>query len=95
MAVKYLDYEGLSHFKNKLDAQLESILGTGYNINGSTTNVKNYIDSRIFVGTEADVSLALSQGRIDESTFTMITDDNLEEVTSISNNEIIRLFDTI
>lgn len=89
---KYLDYEGLKTYDQKAYQRMIDIIGTGYAISDNKVNVKDYIDSRIFVGSAADVELALSQKKIDEKTFTMIVDENASEVTSIPDSEIRDLF---
>lgn len=89
---KYLDYEGLKTYDSNLKNYLTDIIGTDYKISDRKVNVKEYIDSRIFVGTEADIELARATGRIDESALTFLTDDETQLVVSISDNEINKLF---
>lgn len=89
---KYLDYTGLTQYDKKLKDYISGIVGEGYAVADENVNIKNYIDSRIFVGTAADVELALQDKRIDNTTFTMVVDPDATEVTSISDSEITSLF---
>lgn len=89
---KFLDYEGLKTYDKELKKHISGIIGTGYGVAGDKVNVKDYIDSRIFVGTAAEVELALQQKKIDESTFTMVVDPDAEEMTYIDSSEIEDLF---
>lgn len=89
---KFLDYAGLQTYDSAIKNYISSALGTGYNVSGDSVNVKQYIDSRIFVGTAAEVDIAMTAKKIDETTFTVITDEDAEELTSISSAEIAGLF---
>lgn len=89
---KYLDYEGLKIYDGALKQHISDLLGVGYNVAEEGVNVKEYIDSRIFVGSAADVELALNQKKIDETTFTMVIDPDAAEVTSIPDSDIVNLF---
>ena len=89
---KYLDYEGLKILIGSEHSYIENITGKDYKIADTTCNIKEYIDSRIFVGSAADVELALSQKKIDDTAFTMVVDEDASEVTSISDSEINSLF---
>lgn len=89
---KYLDYEGLKKYNQERNKYISELLGEGYAVAGDKKNVKEYIDSRIFVGTAAEVELALQQKKIDDSAFTMVYDPDASEVTSISDSEINALF---
>lgn len=89
---RYLDENGLLTLVNETKKYVTDITGIGYNIAGDSKNIKEYIDSRIFVGSAADVELALSQKKIDETTFTMVVDEDGEEITAIPRADIDNLF---
>lgn len=85
---KYLDYEGLKKFKENLD----SVMGTGYEIASKETDIKTYIDSRIFVGSEDEINSAMSRGEIDETTFVVCTDIESKEIAPVNDVDIKNLF---
>lgn len=59
-----------------------------------TVDVKAYIDSRIFVGTQEEVDAAKEAGTIDDTTFVVVTDEEADQFVAISQEEIDLLFDT-
>ena len=89
---KYLDYEVLKTLIQEQKKYISGITGTGYSTADNNCNIKEYIDSRIFVGTAAEIELALQLKKIDDSTFTMVLDEDAEEMTSISDSDINNLF---
>lgn len=55
-------------------------------------DIKTYIDSRIFVGTQEEVDTAMEAGTIDDTTFVVVTDDGADELTPIEESTIDDLF---
>lgn len=89
---KYLDYDGLKTVLENEHSYIGNITGNGYAVAGEKRNIKEYIDSRIYVGTAAEVELALEQKLIDETTFVMVEDPDATEIGKISDSEINALF---
>lgn len=74
------------------EAFLTSVLGSGFAINSKATTVKDYIDSRVFMGTEEEVAAAKAAGKIDDTTTIIVVDETVEEFTPITEDEINELF---
>lgn len=89
---KFLDYAGLQSYDSAIKNYISDALGTGYNVAGDGVNVKRYIDSRIYVGTQAEIDVALAAKKIDNTTFTVIIDEDAEGIASITAGEITNLF---
>lgn len=72
-------------------------VGTGYEIEQpdktkKEVDVKKYIDSRIFVGTQAEYDTKLAAGEIDSTTFAVIVDQSGESLVPITEAQIDSLF---
>lgn len=67
-------------------------IGTGYKVKETDVTVKEYIDSRIFVGSQEEYEAAIAEGTIDTTTFVVITDDDAETLEPISESDIEDLF---
>lgn len=74
------------------EAFLTSVLGTDYKVNAKASPVKAYIDSRVFMGTEAEIATAKAAGKIDDTTITIVVDETAEELTPITDAEIAAMF---
>lgn len=89
---KFLDYDGLKKVISSEHAYIEGITGKNFTVAGNKVDMKRYIDSRIFVGDAAAVEAALAAKQIDDTTFTMVVDPDVEEITSIDTADIDALF---
>lgn len=89
---KFLDYNGLKSYDSALKDYIKNITGTDYKIGQDAVNIKQYIDSRIYVGTAAEADVAQLAGKIDDTTFKVIIDEDAEELTAITSAEITSLF---
>jgi len=79
-----------------------AMTGTGFQTAGNAEaetpidpvplTIKEYIDKLIFVGTQAEYDAAVAAGTLLTNTFSVITDDDGNELTPISDSEIDNLF---